>query len=369
MEGPSGLISALGGRYSALLDKQGFNRSIGELYLWNGSKVYIDGADDGALRIQGKNLRGAWCDEVGLWRDWDTAWNESLAFAVRLEPGRIVATGTPKMGHPLVKILLDDERVPTTHMRLVDNIDNLHPAAVNELLAKYQGTRLGRQELEGEFLEDVEGALWTLDVIERLRVTAAPVLKRIVVGVDPSGSSRESAHNAGIVVAGVSLEGAGLTSRCYVLADRSAHGSPLQWARAAVDAYHEFRADRIVAETNFGAEMVETIIRTVDPNVPVTPITASRGKQERAEPVAGLYEQGRVHHAGTFTELEAEMCSWLPGSQVSNDRMDALVWAVTELMVTGRGVGQIDYRRLNGQDPVRRVGDLVLRGRQYIDVA
>lgn len=147
----SGILTILGPAV------QNWNRSLGELMLIDGTKIYLDGADDGALRIQGKNLRGAWCDEVGLWNQWDRAWNESLAFAVRHEPGKIVATGTPKMGHGLVKILVEDEKIPKSQMHTSDNVQNLHPSAVKELYVKYGGTRLGSQELEGEWLEAIEG--------------------------------------------------------------------------------------------------------------------------------------------------------------------------------------------------------------------
>ncbi len=363
VEGPSGLLSSLGPAV------ENWNRSIGELYVENGAKVYIDGADDGALRIQGKNLRGAWCDEVGLWRNWETAWDESLAFAVRLEPGKVVATGTPKTGHPLVRALLADADVAKTHMRMLDNAANLHPAAVEYLLAKYKGTRRGRQELDGEFLEEVLGALWQAVVIDRNRVKAAPKLDRIVVGVDPSGAADEDtgANEIGIVAAGFSTQ----EQHGYVVADRSLRAGPHEWASAVVRCYHDLEADLIVAERNFGGEMVRHTIQSVDRNVPVKLVTSSRGKAIRAEPVAALYEQDRVHHVGTWPELEEQMCHWVPprpGERTvdSPDRMDALVFALTELMVSPGGGSQYPSYD-EGREPVVRRGDLVLRGERYVD--
>jgi phage terminase large subunit-like protein len=332
VEGPSGLLRALGGTVTK------WNRSVGQVEVANGSVVFLDGADDGAYRIQGHNLSGAWGDEVGLWakNHWQTAWQESLQFALRVAPARIVATGTPKGARGLVKLLLDDDRVLVSRMRTLDNAENLHPAALAELLRRYEGTRLGRQELEAEVLEDVEGALWTLSQIDARRVEQTPSLQRIIVGVDPNVSSAEGSNNAGIIVAG---RDASADSRGFVLADRTVTaGGPRAWAKAAVDAYYEFSADRIVAEKNNGGEMVELTIHTVDSSVPVKLVSASRGKRVRAEPISALYESseanplGRVFHVGVFGELETEMTQWTPESE-SPDRMDALVWALTELLL------------------------------------
>jgi len=342
---------------------------MGEVELVNGSRVYLDGADDGALRVQGKNLRGAWADEVGLWRRTyvRTSWTESLNFAVRLAPARIVATGTPKAGHPLVAELLDDPETVVSHMSLLANAENLDPRAVADFLRRHPpGSRLYRQEVEGEFITDVFGALWSLDMIADLRVQEHPTLNRMVVAVDPSGSTDEDTGSSecGIVVAGFSAH----TGHGYVTDDRSLRASPNGWARAAVAAYHEHRADRIVAERNFGGEMVRAVIQTVDPNVPVKLVNASRGKAIRAEPIASLYERERVHHVGVFRELEDQMCHWVPDAGFdSPDRMDALVWALTELMIDGGG-NVLQYPSYDeGVEPVIRRGDLVLRGHHHID--
>jgi len=365
VEGPSGLRRALGGEGGGIIRPGGWNRSIGALHLVDGATVYVDGASDGAERIQGKNLRGAWCDEIGLWDKWDYSWNESLAFALRIAPARVVATGTPKQGHGLVKQLLEDDRLVQTLMSIWDNVDNLHPAAVEDLVRRWSGTRRGRQELEGEFLNEVPGALWTVAMIEVHRLQVPPELGRTVVAVDPSGSADEDTGTSecGIIGAAVSP----LTGHGYVLADRSRHASPDKWARAAVDLYHQLQADSIVAERNFGGEMVRSVISAVDPNVPVKLVTASRGKRLRAEPVAALYEQGRVHHVGLFAELEEQQTTWVPDAGMpSPDRVDAVVWAFTELMIDQRG--GVQYSAYGGHsEPVVRVGDLRLVGSRYVD--
>jgi len=366
MEGRrSGLIQAFGGRLSPLIAD--YKRTDGTLTLWNGSRVLIDGADDGALRIQGENLSGAWCDEVGLWRDWDTAWNYSLRLAVRFDPVKIIATGTPKLGHGLVKQLLGSPHVVTHHMRMIDNIDNLPAEVVQELYDEYGDSRLARQELEGEFLEDIPGAIWTLELIDKHRVDVLPELDRIIVGVDPSGASDADtgANSIGIVVAGFSAH----TQHGYVIADRTLRGGPETWAAEVCRAYHQYKASAIVAEKNFGGEMVRHTIRTADPRVNIQLVNASSGKSTRAEPVAVRYDQGKVHHwrGADLTALEDQMTSWVPPrpgerKKGSPDRMDACVWALTELMIGPAGVSSTSYRADPDSLVVRR-GDLVFRGR------
>ncbi|MGK2947777.1 MAG: terminase large subunit domain-containing protein [Acidimicrobiales bacterium] len=323
MEGPSGLLQALG----LPRTYAGWNRSMGELRLPDGTVVYVDGADDGALRVQGKNLRGVWCDEVGLWRRWDLAWRESIAFAVRLAPAKIIASGTPKEGHGLVKLLTSDPDVRVTKMRTYDNAANLSPSALAELEKAYGGTRRGRQELDGELLLDTPGALWTLASFERpdFRMVDADDLERVVVAIDPAVTSEDTSDESGIVVAGRAGE------RSYVLEDLSLRADPHTVATTAVRAYHDLAADRIVVEGNNGGDWLPALIRTVDASVRVDRVTATRGKALRAQPVAGLYEQGRVHHVGHLADLEEQMCSWTPESRTSPDRLDALVWALTAL--------------------------------------
>ncbi|MEX2440084.1 MAG: terminase family protein [Actinomycetota bacterium] len=348
IEGGSGLLRALGD------DVRNWNRSLGELTTHSGATVFLGTADDGAVRIQGKNLRGAWCDEIGLWIRWDRAWNESLRYALRIDPALIVATGTPKGRVALVRQLLDDERVVKTHMRTEDNADNLSAEVVADLLERYGGTRLGRQELGGEALDDIVGALWRREQIDALRRTPVdiPDMKRIVVAIDPAVTSGEDADETGIVVAGSGVDGHG-----YVLADRTCRLSPDGWASRGVVAFHEFGADRIVAEVNNGGDLVERVIRTVDAKVPFKAVHASRGKIVRAEPVSALYEQGKIHHVGTYTELEDQMTSYTAeGAAFSPDRMDALVWALHYLMLESRPAP----RFLIATPARRKPGDVVV---------
>ena len=345
VEGPSGLLAALGTnkaevRRGASAKVEAWNRSLGELRLRNGSVIHGDGADDGAPTIQGYNLRACWADEVGLWKNWKMAWEESIRYAVRLSPARIVATGTPKRGHPLVKALMADESVHKTLLLTMDNAANLDPALLNELVQKYAGTTIGRQELEGEILDDVPGALWRRELIRyRPGPTTlhegkpVPHYAKIVVAIDPAVSAGEDSDETGIVVDGLGHDGIG-----YTLADLSLKGLPAQWARVAVDAYHAHRADRIVAEANNGGEMVREVIRAVDERVPVTLVHASRGKQTRAQPIATVYEQGRWFHVEPFPDLEDQQCSYTGApNESSPDRMDAHVWGASALLGLSEG--------------------------------
>jgi phage terminase large subunit-like protein len=341
IEGVSGLKPIFG----PLVAK--WNRSIGEMHLHTGARIMIDGGDDGALRVQGENLMGAWIDEVGLIRDWETTWEDSVSFAVRLDPGLIMATGTPKGNVGLVKLLREDEDCVETYLRLVDNERNLSAKQLRRLKRRYEGTRRGRQELHGEVLDDVEGALWAWAMIEANRMKRerqADVLRthgrRAVVAVDPATTAGEDSDETGIVVCARTPGSADLLKHLpdearrhdhgFVLADESGRYSPMGWAETAVRLYHELGLDRIVAERNQGGDMVESTIRTVDPNVPVTLVWAAKGKQPRAEPISALYEQNRMHHVGTFPELESEQTSWVPGEDSPN-HMDAAVWGFTDL--------------------------------------
>jgi phage terminase large subunit-like protein len=228
---------------------------------------------------------------------------------------------------------MNDENTFVTRGRTYDNATNLAAPFLRQIEDRYGGTRLGRQELEGEVLEDIPGALWNRSTIDRNRRQEAPAdLQRIIVAVDPATSSDEGADETGLVCVGMARDKDGY-NRGYVLADRSLRGSPDEWAKAAVALYREFEADRIVAEKNQGGEMVEAVIRAVDRNVPVSLVHATRGKLIRAEPVSALYEQNRVHHVGRFDELEDQMCTFSADYDRSNngspDRMDALVWGLS----------------------------------------
>lgn len=282
-------------------------------------------------QLRGPEHEFAWADEVSSWTDapkgdtLDTAWN-NLMFGMRqLGTPRCVVTTTPKP-NLLTKTILGRKSTVITKGSTYDNLANLAPSFRDQVIATYENTRIGRQELMGELLDDVEGALWTLASIDEHRTDNPPDMRRVVVAVDPSGGSGPDSDEQGIIAAGQGVDG-----EFYVLADRSCKLSPSGWAGRAVQAYREYAADRIVAERNFGGEMVESTIRQVDQSVPVKMVSASRGKVQRAEPVAALYEQGRVHHVGAFPQLEDQLTMWTPQSGLSPDRLDALVWALTEL--------------------------------------
>jgi predicted phage terminase large subunit-like protein len=242
----------------------------------------------------------------------------------------------------LLKEIIADPATVVTRGRTYDNAANLSPIFLASIRRRYEGTRLGRQELEGEVLEDVQGALWSRANIDKLRVAAAPEFTRIVIAIDPAVSSGEDSDETGIIVAGLGVDGEG-----YILEDASDRYTPTEWASKAVVLYHKYEADRVIAETNQGGAMVESTLRVVDPNIPYRGIHASRGKIVRAEPVSALYEQGRAHHVGAFPELEDQLCTFTPGSTKSPDRLDAAVYALTELMVSASdGTAIIEYYRL-----------------------
>ncbi len=328
VEGESGLLKALTASVSDAKTQIKWNRSIGELELYNGSRYRLFSAEkpDG---LRGPQHHRAWCDELSSWGDEDT-W-DMLMLGLRLGEGvaQAIVTTTPKPT-PLLKSILKREDLHLVRGSTYENIANLSPSFKAEILARYEGTRLGEQELYARVLEDAEGALWNRPQLDALRKDGKPAeFKRIVVAIDPAATDTEASDETGIVVAGVGLDGHG-----YVLADRSGKYSPDAWAKVACQLYHEYHADRVVAETNNGGDMVGYTLRTMDKRVPFKALTASRGKRTRAEPVAALYEQGKVHHVGHLLRLEEQMTSWEPdGNYRSPDRVDALVWALTELML------------------------------------
>lgn len=291
----------------------------------NGAKSLVFTADE-PERLRGKQHEKIWADELGAWR-YAEAWDQAM-FGLRLGKYPQVCVTTTPRPIPLVKDLVKNPTTVVTRGSTYENRPNLAKAFFADIIRKYEGTRLGRQELNAELLEDNPGALWNLAQIDSLRVKDPPILLRIVVGVDPSVSAEGDKDECGIVVAGIGIDG-----HFYVLDDLSLSASPDGWARQAVDKGYKFNgADRIVAEINNGGAMVESTIRTVDANVSYKGVHASRGKRTRAEPISALYEQGRVHHVGIFAKLEDQMCEWDPAiSTESPDRVDALVWALTEL--------------------------------------
>ena len=298
-------------------------------------------------RLRGPQHDAAVCDELGAWSRPET-W-DMLQFGLRLgrNPRCLVAT-TPRPTRLIRELLAREGRdVVVTRGSTYENRANLAPGFFDQVIRKYEGTRLGRQELLAEVLEDTPGALWSREALDQCRREHAPALLRIVVAIDPAATSGEDADKTGIIVAGKDGGGHG-----YVLADLSGRYSPADWAKAAIAAYRRYHADRVVAEVNNGGEMVEATLRMVDPNVPFTAVRASRGKVTRAEPVAALYEQSRVCHVGSFPELEDEMCGFTTdfdrqSSGYSPDRVDALVWALTDLLVepmSNEGIFEF-YRR------------------------
>jgi phage terminase large subunit-like protein len=321
------------------------------LLTWPDGAIATTYSADEPDRLRGPQHDFAWCDELAAWR-YPQAW-DMLMFGLRLgaDPRAIVTT-TPRPTK-LIRDLVADPKIAVTRGRTIENYENLAPAFLAQIVRRYEGTRLGRQELDGEILEDVPGALWSRGIVEAARVAGVPELARIVVAIDPAAGSGEHSDETGIVVAGRTRSGHG-----YVLADISGHYTPTEWARAAVAAYRTHAADRIVAEVNNGGEMVEATLRVVDPAVPFTAVHAARGKVARAEPVAALYEQGRVHHLGAFSALEDQMCGFVhdfdrAAAGYSPDRVDALVWALTELLVSpmaGAGIFETYRRRAAKQE-------------------
>jgi len=296
---------------------------------WPNGVLGIIYSGDEPEQLRGPQEQKAWIDELAKFKYPKDSW-DNLMFGLRIgkQPQAVVTT-TPKP-IKVIKDLIADERTAVTRGHTLENQDNLAPDFLNYILRKYEGTRLGRQELAGEILDDNPDALWERSKIDELRVSHYPDLKRIVVAIDPQGTDTETSSSTGVVVAGIAQVADRLEA--YILADLTLSGTPEKWATEAVSGYYRFKADRIVAEINFGGDMVEAIIRIVDKNVAFKKVHASRGKLIRAEPVSALYEQGRVHHVGFFPDLEDQLCEWVPGDK-SPDRLDALVWAITDLML------------------------------------
>lgn len=292
----------------------------------NGARSLIFTADE-PERLRGKQHMRVWADELAAWR-YPEAWVQ-MTMGLRLgKDPRAIATTTPKPVK-LVRELMAEPTTIVTRGSTYDNFENLAPQFLEQIVSRYEGTRIGRQELNAELLDDIEGALWKRQEIDDLRVRVAPEMQRVVVAIDPAVTSGEDADMTGIVVCGKGVDGFG-----YVLADRTCRMSPDGWARRATAAYDQFNADRILAEVNNGGDLVERVIRTVGGHYPYRAVHASRGKVTRAEPIAALYEQGKIKHVGSFPELEDQMCMYTPdGYDGSPDRVDAMVWAFSDLML------------------------------------
>jgi len=307
-----------------------FIPSLKKLIWPNGvvSHVYYGSEPDKARGPQSDFL---WLDEVAKWNRAEETF-DNLLMGLRKGPNPLcIVTSTPRPTKFLMALeKRTDKRgrpsTVTTRGRTQDNFKNLSPVFISTIISKYQGTRLGCQELDGEFLSDNPEALWKRADIENNRVREIPQLVYVVVGVDPAVTSKEGSDDTGIVVAGKGANGHG-----YVLGDYTLHDTPKKWAEAAITAYNLHEANTIVGEVNNGGDLVEMNIKTVNSMIPFESAHASRGKAIRAEPISALYEQGRIHHAVTFLELEDQMVEWVPGSGKSPDRVDALTWSLSSL--------------------------------------
>ncbi len=299
----------------------------------NGAVAYAFSAED-PESLRGPQFGCAWSDEMAKWRHAQATF-DMLQFGLRLghQPRQLITT-TPRPTALIKRLMLEPTSV-VTRAGTQANAYHLAPTFLKGVLARYKDTRLGRQELDGEIIEDRPDALWSRTLIENCRVGEAPPLERIVVAVDPPATSGKRADACGLVAAGITCDGA-----IYVIADETvSQATPAMWAAKAIALWRRLEADALVAEVNQGGEMVRSVINEVDAGVPVVPVRAHRGKYLRAEPVATLYEQGRVKHAGTFPVLEDEMCDFGPSGLLSGrspDRLDALVWAIASLTFTAR---------------------------------
>ncbi|MBX3081703.1 MAG: DNA-packaging protein [Anaerolineae bacterium] len=329
VEGESGIKALLG----ADLD---WNRSIGEMTFPSGAKGKIFSAER-PDSLRGPNNYFAWADELCKWRYQRETWAQ-LMFTLRKGRSQCCITTTPRPS-PLTKELKERDRTVLVKSKTYDNIANLSEAYINNNIKPYEGTTLGRQELNAEDIDEVKGALWQRVLIDANR-RPMPIphqIKRLVVSIDPATTATDDSDETGIIAAALGIDDHG-----YILEDKSLRGTPLQWATEAINLYRKLRADRIVAEANNGGLMVSTTLQTIDGSLPITLVYASRGKVIRAEPVSALYERNLVHHVGALPLLEDQMCTWLPGLK-SPDRMDALVWALTELMLPKDNQGAEAY--------------------------
>jgi phage terminase large subunit-like protein len=335
--GPSGLVSIIPREcMSHVKDQKGYSSSVSEIRLFNGSRIVGYAAIE-PERLRGPQFHRAWCDELAAWR-YPEAFDQ-LMFGLRLgEDPKCIITTTPKPSK-IIKDLVSRDDVAVVSGNTFENEENLAESALAMLKDKYEGTKLGQQELYAEIIEAVEGALWTPDLIEDARLSKETErdLTQIVVAIDPAVTANATSDETGILVVGKDHK-----NEYYVLEDLSGRYSPDRWAKVAINALYDWGADRIVAEVNNGGDLVERLLRNIDPNVSYRSVRATRGKIVRAEPISSLYEQRRVHHLGYFEELESQMCSYTGEvGQSSPDRLDALVWGLTEL---SKSRGQVNWR-------------------------
>ena len=326
IEGNSGLLSVIPWSIVA-----SWNRSLGELVLTNGSRIKLFSAEE-PNRLRGPQFHWAWGDELAAWKYEDAL--DQLLFGLRLgDRPQACITTTPRP-NPITQRVIEDPGTVITRGSTFDNREHLSEKMLADLRDRFEGTRLGRQELYGELLEDVLGAFWTRQMIEdacRPPEGGLPPFVRVGIGVDPSGSDGETGDQQGIIAAARGKDG-----RAYVLEDGSTRKSPDEWGRDVVNLYDLYKGDLVVAERNYGGAMVEAVIKTQRKHLNVKMVTATRGKLQRAEPVSAIYEQGKVTHLKRFPELEDQMCHMTSEGYVgrgSPDRVDALVWILTELML------------------------------------
>lgn len=329
-QGESGILSVLD---KDLLSESGYNKSESEITFTNGSKIIGFPAIE-PDRLRGVQFHRVWCDELASWRYRETF--DNLMMALRLgESPKCIITTTPRPTE-LVKELAVRSDTKVIKGNTFENIDNLAPSAIKMLKERYEGTRLGRQELYAEILEDIEGALFHSANIEQNRIEVTPDMQRIVVACDPAVTANAQSDETGLIVVG-----RGVDNHFYILDDKSGVFSPDVWIKRAIELYYKFQADRIVCEVNNGGDLIEKLLRVQDVNVPYSSVRATRGKMLRAEPISALYEQGKVHHVGYFKELEEQMCSYTPDTVKSPDRLDSLVWGISSLMNSGKAIFRI----------------------------
>ena len=336
IKGDSGLLSV-----DPTLDEASWSPTNRCLTWPNGSKAWTYNATE-PDQLRGPQHHFAWVDELAKFRYGEALWDQ-VVFGLRLGDNPQALITTTPQPKKVIKALAANTSTRITRGSTKDNLANLARSAVEQMYDRYEGTRLGRQELEGEILGDIPGALWTRESIDDNRVQDAPEdLERVLVAVDPAASSHEGSDENGIVVVGLARDKDGY-ARGYILEDASLRGTPEEWAKKAIHMYRKWSADKIVAEKNQGGEMVSSVLRSVDRSVPVKLVHASRGKVIRAEPISALYEQGRIHHVGMFDKLEDQMCEFSidnirSASNGSPDRVDALVWGLSEVFekIAGR---------------------------------
>lgn len=292
--------------------------------------VAVAFSDETPDQLRGPQTDTVWIDELAKFKNPQETW-DNMIMGLRLGKNPQVFITTTPRPTKLLKELLKAPDTIDVRFSTFDNADNLSPKFLAKVKEKYEGTRLGRQELEGEILDDNPYALWQRETIEGLRIRPdqCPQLIRVVIGVDPAVTSGETSDDTGIIAAGMGVNGHG-----YILGDNTIHGTPHDWALEVVKSFRKYQADMVIGEVNNGGDLVEVNIRTVNPNIPFKSVHASRGKAIRAEPVSAMYEQGRIHHVGTFPELEDQLCEWQPGDK-SPDRLDGMVWSVWELFNLG----------------------------------